>query len=106
MKQVPKHPACAGGFSLIEVMVAVVIICIGLLGIAKLQAMSLSNSTMSRQRALAAIEAAGLAASMHSNRDYWSGPTVTTGLNIVITGALGIATGVVTGDPTLQAALT
>jgi type IV pilus assembly protein PilV len=60
------------GFSLVEVMVAVVVICIGLLGIAKLQALSLSNMTVARQRSLAAIEAAGLASSMHSNRLYWA----------------------------------
>src|SRR5579862_4613605 len=82
MKQVPKHPACAGGFSLIEVMVAVVIICIGLLGIAKLQAMSLSNSTMSRQRAIAAIQAASLASSMHANRNFWAAQNL--GLEITI----------------------
>ena len=63
------------GFSLVEVMVAVIVICVGLLGIAKMQALALSNTTTSRLRALAAIEAAGLASAMHSNRQYWAGPT-------------------------------
>ena len=63
------------GFSLVEVMVAVVVICVGLLGIAKMQALALSNTTTSRLRALAAIQAAGLAAAMHSNREYWAGAT-------------------------------
>ena len=65
------------GFSLVEVMVAVVVICVGLLGIAKMQALALSNSNTSRLRSLAAIEAAGLAAAMHSNREYWAGSTGT-----------------------------
>jgi len=75
--------ARAGGFSLVEVMVAVVVICIGLLGIAKMQALALSNTTTSRLRALAAIQAAGLASAMHSNREYWAGatPPVTTIFN-------------------------
>lgn len=60
------------GFSLIEVMVALIVICVGLLGIAKMQALSLSNSTTSRMRSLAAIEAASLASAMHSNRQYWA----------------------------------
>jgi type IV pilus assembly protein PilV len=78
----------AGGFSLVEVMVAVVVTCIGLLGIAKMQALALSNTTTSRMRALAAIEAAGLASSMHSNRQYWAGatPPVTTTFNAGGTG--------------------
>ncbi len=59
------------GFSLVEVMVAVIVICVGLLGIAKLQALSLSNTTTSRLRALAAIQVASVAAAMHSNRQYW-----------------------------------
>lgn len=60
------------GFSLVETLVALIVICIGLLGIAKMQALALSNMTTSRMRALAAFEAAGLAAAMHSNRDYWA----------------------------------
>ncbi|HTV78587.1 MAG TPA: type IV pilus modification protein PilV [Steroidobacteraceae bacterium] len=63
------------GFSLIEVMVALIIIAVGMLGIAKMQALGLSTTTSSGSRSLVAIEAASLAASMHTNRDYWvSGP--------------------------------
>lgn len=69
------HSATAG-FSLVEVMVAVVVICVGLLGIAKMQALSLSNTTTSRQRALAALQAASIASAMHSNRQYWANPAV------------------------------
>jgi type IV pilus assembly protein PilV len=70
------------GFSLVEVMVAVVVICVGLLGIAKMQALALSNSNTSRLRSLAAIEAAGLAAAMHSNREYWAGNTPPTQITV------------------------
>jgi type IV pilus assembly protein PilV len=62
----------ARGFSLIETLVALIVICVGLLGIAKMQALAVANMTTSRMRALAAFEAAGLAGAMHSNRDYWA----------------------------------
>jgi len=71
MKRVSAN-AGARGFSLIEVMVAVIVICVGMLGIAKMQALSLSNTTTARLRSLAAIEAASLASAMHSNRQYWA----------------------------------
>jgi type IV pilus assembly protein PilV len=67
-----REGAANRGFSLVEVMVAVVVICVGLLGIAKMESLSQSNMTTSRLRALAAFEAAGLAAAMHTNRDYWA----------------------------------
>jgi type IV pilus assembly protein PilV len=81
-------------------MVAVTVICVGLLGIAKMQALALSNTTTSRLRALAAIEAAGLAAAMHSNREYWAGakPPVTTTFNANATGQF------ISADAVLQAA--
>jgi len=81
------------GFSLVEVMVAVIVICVGLLGIAKLQALALSNTTTSRLRALAAIQAASVAAAMHSNRQYW-GNTPNT---VTVT-----ATAITSTDPALQ----
>jgi type IV pilus assembly protein PilV len=92
--------SCIAGFSLVEVMVAVVVICVGLLGIAKMQALALSNTTTSRLRALAAIEAAGLASAMHSNREYWAGatPPVTTTFNAAGTGLFAST------DAALQAA--
>ena len=77
-----------GGFSLIEVMVALVVICVGLLGIAKMQALALSNTTTSRLRALAAFEAASLASAMHSNRQYWAiTPPVAITLNAAAIGS-------------------
>ncbi len=62
-----------GGFSLIEVMVAVVVICVGLLGIAKMESLAMSSTNMARMRSLAALEAASLAAVMHANRSFWAG---------------------------------
>jgi type IV pilus assembly protein PilV len=68
------------GFTLIEVMVALVITAVGLLGIAKIQALAYASTGSAGIRSLVALQAAGLAASMHANRNYWSGlapPTVT-----------------------------
>jgi len=63
--------ARAAGFSLVEVLVALMVISVGLLGVAKMQALSLSNTTSARWRSLAAIQAASLASSMHTDRAYW-----------------------------------
>lgn len=99
MKYPPANPGVRG-FSLVEVMVAVVVICVGLLGIAKMQALALSNSNTSRLRSLAAIEAAGLAAAMHSNREYWAGNTPP--LNITVDASLNPQ--IQSSDAVLQAA--
>jgi type IV pilus assembly protein PilV len=61
-----------GGFSLIEVMVALIIISIGLLGIAKIQALAYASTGTASMRSLAALETASLASAMRANRNYWS----------------------------------
>jgi type IV pilus assembly protein PilV len=60
------------GFSLIEVLVALVVIAIGLLGIAKMQVLALTETANASRRSIAAIEAASLVASMHANNYYWA----------------------------------
>jgi type IV pilus assembly protein PilV len=62
----------SAAFTLVEVMVALVVLSIGLLGIASMQALALSSTNNARMRSLAAIEAASLASMMHTNRAYWA----------------------------------
>jgi type IV pilus assembly protein PilV len=62
----------ARGFTLLEVMVALVITSIGLLGIAKIQALAYASTGSSSLRSLVALQVGGLAASMHANRNYWA----------------------------------
>jgi type IV pilus assembly protein PilV len=91
------------GFTLVEVMVALVVIAIGMLGIAKMQALTLSNTGASRTRALAAIEAASLAAAMHANRAFWASYL----LNVPGTHSVASGTGTVTStSATMPTALT
>jgi type IV pilus assembly protein PilV len=106
-RSAPLLPARLRGFSLVEVMVALIIIAVGMLGIAKMQALALSTTESSGVRSLVAIEAASLAASMHANRDYWvAGPPAssftvsvqTTGPGTVTTNVTD-ATGVLTATP-------
>jgi type IV pilus assembly protein PilV len=83
------------GFSLVEVMVALIICAIGLLGLAKMEAVGLASTTVSNSRSLVALEVGGMAATMHANRAYWASTNATTGATI--TGS----NGTVTQDATL-----
>jgi type IV pilus assembly protein PilV len=82
----------ARGFTLLEVMVALMITSVGLLGIAKIQALAYASTGSSNLRSLVALQAAGLAASMHANRNYWSAglaaPITITGPNITSDAAM------------------
>jgi type IV pilus assembly protein PilV len=69
-----RHRRPQRGFTLIEVMVAVIVLSAGLLGVAKMQALALSSTNVANVRSIAAIEAASLAATMHENRAYWASP--------------------------------
>lgn len=68
----PRARPASAGFSMIEVLVTVVIVAVGLLGLAKLEAAALSNTQVSRTRSLIALQAGSLAAAMHANPGYWS----------------------------------
>jgi len=80
------------GLNLIEVMAAVLVVCFGLLGLAKIEAVAVSDTTTSDLRSLVAVQAQSLAALMHANPSYWqssnavgtcsiSGKTVCSSLN-------------------------
>ena len=73
------------GFTLLEVLIALVVISIGLLGIAAMQALAISNTGIARSRSLAALEASSLSAAMSANPGYWETTTVPT--NLTVTGA-------------------
>jgi type IV pilus assembly protein PilV len=70
-----KRPPCAReqGFTLVEVLVALLVTAVGLLGIAKIQALAYASTGSASVRSLVAMQAGGLAASMHANRSYWAG---------------------------------
>jgi type IV pilus assembly protein PilV len=89
------------GFSLLEVMVALVVLCVGLLGVLKLEAAAVSSTSIAAKRSLAALEAASLAASMHVNRGYWTNGDAQ---NAIIT-LQGTAAVVTQGAPNLANSL-
>lgn len=81
IRQNQLQPHLTRGFSLVEVMVALVVCAIGLLGLAKMESLALSSTGVASSRSLAAIQASSLAAAMHANRAYWGAgraPAVTT----------------------------
>ena len=59
------------GFSLIEVLIALVVISIGLLGVAALEGTTLGNTTGARGESVMAVEAQSLADEMTANTGYW-----------------------------------
>ena len=84
------------GFSLVEVLVALIVLSVGLLGIAKMQALALSSTSVAGMRALAAVEANSIADSMHLNRGFWAN-TNASGLVVSIVGS---TVSVTTAGPT------
>lgn len=91
------HPA---GFSLIEVLIALVVIATGLLGLAKMQALAMSATKNSGSRGLISLQAESLSDLMHANRAYWAaglapavftvtGTTVTDAGNVLNTAVAG-----------------
>ncbi len=79
------------GFSLMEVLVAVVVISVGLLGMVALQADTEGTTTDASIESIVAMEAQSLAAAMTANTNYWAA-----GLFPLAPFTVGDATGTVT----------
>jgi type IV pilus assembly protein PilV len=62
----------ARGFSLVEVLVSLVVVSVGLLGLAKMESLAIASTGVASSRSLAAILASSLADAMHANRSYWA----------------------------------
>ncbi len=62
----------AAGFTLVEVLVALIIIAVGMLGLAKIQALAYASTGIAGTQSLAALEASSLVSAMRANRNYWS----------------------------------
>lgn len=77
----PRRPRSRAGFSLIEVMIAVLVLSIGLLGMAALQGFSLQNTRSANYRSQATNLAYQLIDSMRGNRDAADFGTYETALN-------------------------
>lgn len=90
--------ACRG-FSLVEVMVALVVTSVGLLGLAKMESLALSSTGVASGRSIAAIQASSLAAAMHANRGYWASAALASTTVQVINGVVTIS------DPVLSSAV-
>ncbi|MES9962441.1 MAG: type IV pilus modification protein PilV [Candidatus Sedimenticola sp. 20ELBAFRAG] len=65
-----RRKCCSGGFSLIEVLVTVVIIAIGLLGLASMQSAGIKLNHDSLLRSKATLAAYDLADRIRANKDY------------------------------------
>ncbi len=84
--QQPPLTTMQRGFTLIEVLIALVISAIGLLGIAGMQMFSINNTSASNVRAVAAIEAANLVSRMKGNPDYWQSVSDNFAIRVVTDG--------------------
>ncbi len=65
----------AAGFTLIEVLITLLVVSVGMLGLAKLEAAAVSESKVSRVRSLMSFQAESLASLMRANRAYWATTT-------------------------------
>ena len=82
------------GFTLIEVLVAILVLAIGILGLTKMQAVAISNTQVGSNRSLVAMQASSLAAAMHGNTAYWAAGVAPTSFsaqgNVVTDSATGV----------------
>ena len=66
----------ARGFTLIELLVTLVVVSVGLLGVAKMQAAAIAETGVARTRSLMTFQAEALAAAMRANKGFWQSSSV------------------------------
>jgi type IV pilus assembly protein PilV len=98
-KQNGNRPGMAG-FTLVEVLVALIIIAVGMLGLAKIQALAYASTGIAGSQSLAALQASSLVSAMRANRNYWS--TVVTPFTLSFTVVNGTSTLVTVSDAALS----
>ena len=69
-------PRRRAGFTLIEVMIAMFVTAIGLLGLAKMQALAISSTQGSGNRSMVALQVGSLVSAMHANKIFWNSTAV------------------------------
>jgi type IV pilus assembly protein PilV len=77
----------ARGFSLVEVLVALLVISVGLLGVARVQALALSSTGAARTGSMVAFAASSLAATMSADRAYWATRMADLAVSVNVTSA-------------------
>jgi type IV pilus assembly protein PilV len=87
----------ARGFSLVEVLVGLMVIGVGLLGVARVQALALSSTGSARTRSMVAFAASSLAATMSADRKYWAAVQADPAVSVTVASATVSAS-----DPDLQ----
>lgn len=96
-------PARRNGFTLIEVLIALLVTAAGLLGLAKMQALALSSTKDTGTRSLIALQVGSLAAVMHANPAFWAQGTAPTSFSMTgttVTDATNVLNGGVAGGCT------
>jgi type IV pilus assembly protein PilV len=59
------------GFTMVELLVTILIVTVGILGLAKMQATAVSNTAVARTRSLMTYQAESLAGAIRANRLFW-----------------------------------
>ena len=86
------------GISMVEVLVSLIVVSIGLLGLAKLQAAAVGNVKDSRVRSMAALQAQSIAAAMRANRVLWASGVAPTDITIA-NGAVTDSSNIILANP-------
>ncbi|MGC0154478.1 type IV pilus modification protein PilV [Chromobacterium vaccinii] len=90
------RPPPQAGFSMLEVLVALIVISLGLLGIAAMQAAAINSTAIARTRSLGSIAAESMAAAMHANTSYWGT------LSVAASNSWSVSASGVSGSPALS----